>query len=252
MASGRWSLSSLNERTRTIGLLLLVVDSIFGAGILVGAASSNLSSTEFVISVVVLGVVLLGSLLAITRIELAAAGAPSGVSPSPLTPSTALLDELVNGALQMVCRATSLPQTPESAKLRAFIFRLEGDQLVCRYYWSPNPTQEEVGRTRFAATPEVASEVAVVRCALSHKITRTPVLPLSNAVATETEGGVAADLTFVLAAPILARDGSVWGTVDFDTSTDTGEALLSTEVSDAAMYQLSQHIQVIFRLDSHD
>lgn len=251
MAKRSWSLSGLNERTRTIGLLLLVVDTIFGAGLFAGAASSTLSPTEFIIAIGVLGVVLVASLVAITKIELVAARAGLGVSPSPLTPSTDLLDQLINGVLQTVCRATSLPQTPESAKLRVFIFRLEGgDQLVCRYYWSPNPTREEVGTTRFTVSEEVAREVAVVRSVLSRKITRTPVRPPSELVKSETQDAIKKDLTFVLAQPIFSDDGSVWGTVDFDTSTETGQALLSTDVSDAAMFQLSQHLQVIFSLQA--
>jgi predicted nucleotide-binding protein len=65
--------------------------------------------------------------------------ANGGVTSSPRTPDTEVLNNLVNGALQTVCRAVSVPQTPESAKLRVFIFKKLGDQLVCSHYWSPNP-----------------------------------------------------------------------------------------------------------------
>jgi hypothetical protein len=58
-------------------------------------------------------------------------------------------------------------------------------------------------------------------------------------------GEVDPNLKFVLAAPILAPNGDTWGTVDFDTTTETGEALLSTDVSKSAIYQLARHLQVI-------
>jgi hypothetical protein len=54
----------------------------------------------------------------------------------------------------------------------------------------------------------------------------------------------------VLAAPIYNKDkeNSVWGVVDLDTSTETGKALLSNEVSDSVIYHLAEHLRVIFSL----
>jgi hypothetical protein len=244
-----FSLSSLDDRTRTIGLLLVVVDSIFGASIFAGAISANLTTVEFTVAIVTLGVVLVGTLVAITTIERAAAAAQPGVTPSKGTPSIPLLNKLIDGTLEMVCRATSLPQTPESARLRAFIFRVEeGQQLVCRYFWAPNRTKEEAGITRFSLTGEESKEFVVVQCVLSGEIVRSPVRLLSGAAQASSTGPVDENLRFVLAAPIFQADGHVWGTVDFDASTHTGESLLSTDVSDAAMFQLAQHLQIMFSL----
>ncbi|MDQ3985863.1 MAG: hypothetical protein M3280_05125 [Actinomycetota bacterium] len=229
-------------------MLLVVVDSLFGAGVGIGVWSETLSETTLVIAIIVLGIVLVASLVAITLIEMAASKQPT-VKLSGLTASTGILNQLINGTLETVCRATSLPQTPESAKLRVFIFRIEErDQLVCRYYWSPNPTKEAVGVTRFALSPELMEEIAVVRCAMTGKITRMRVEPLSGTAVDGTKGPVSEDVRFVLAAPILDADDRIWGTVDFDTSNTTGETLLSTEISEAAMFQLAQHLKVIFAI----
>ncbi len=63
-------------------------------------------------------------------------------------------------------------------------------------------------------------------------------------------GEISSELSFVLAAPIFNEDGSVWGTVDFDASTEAAQAFLSDEVSDAAVFQLARHLQIIFSLPS--
>lgn len=63
------SLSELDPRTRTIGFLLIVVDSIFGAVIV--ASSFAIDPDAVVTLVIVLAVVLLASLAAIVSIEVA-------------------------------------------------------------------------------------------------------------------------------------------------------------------------------------
>lgn len=171
----------------------------------------------------------------------------AGVTPSPRTPDSALLNQLINGALQTVCRAVSIPETPESAKLRVFIFRRIGEHLVCSHFWSPNPIREMVGKLKFPLKEEWADRVAVVRAALREEITRAEIEPLPTEF-TKVTGVVASDLSFVLAAPILSQDGSLWGTVDFDTASEKGKAALNTEEADAAMYQLAQHLKLIFSL----
>ena len=165
--------------------------------------------------------------------------------PSQLTPDSPLLNQLINSAIQTVCRAVALPQTPEASKIRVFIFRKEGDRLVCSHYWAPNPVKELVGRLRFDITPDVAKRVAVVRCVINEEITRTKVSPLPEGLQS-TSGEITDELSFVLAAPIFSADRSIWGTVDFDASTEAAKTFLSDEVSDAAMFQLAQHLQIIF------
>jgi hypothetical protein len=89
--------------------------------------------------------------------------------------------------------------------------------------------------------------VAVVRAVVDGKICRTKVKPLPQDFE-GAQGEVSEDLKFVLAAPIFTPDRQVWGTVDFDAGNEVGEALLRTDISDAAMYQLAQHLQIIFGL----
>jgi predicted nucleotide-binding protein with TIR-like domain len=169
------------------------------------------------------------------------------VHPSVLTPDSPLLNQLINSAIQMVCRAVSLPHSPEASKIRVFIFRKEENQLVCSHYWAPNPVKEMVGKLRFDITPEVAQRVAVVKAVIDEEITRTKITPLPDAME-KAAGEVSEELSFVLAAPIFKKDGSIWGTVDFDASTKAAEIFLSTEVSNAAMFQLAQHLKIIFSL----
>lgn len=169
--------------------------------------------------------------------------------PSLQTPDSPLLNQLINSAIETVCRAVSLPQSPEAVKIRVFIFRKKGSQLVCSHYWAPNPIREMVGRLKFEISPEIAEKVAVVRAVINEEVTRTKVSPLPDSLERET-GAVSADLSFVLAAPIFKDDGSIWGCVDFDASSAEAEKFLSTEVSDATMFQLAQHLKIIFSLQN--
>lgn len=165
-----------------------------------------------------------------------------GLVASERTPYYPLIDQLIEGAIQVVCRAVSVPQTPESAKLRAFIFRQIDTELICTHYWSPNPVREMVG-LRFPLTDEFAEHVAVVQAARANQIVRRTVEPLPSQFAmTQLDPNI----RFVLAAPITSTQGEIWGVVDFDSGNDIGMALLNSEVSDATMYQLSKHIGRIF------
>ena len=156
------------------------------------------------------------------------------------------LYELVENSLETVCRAMSVPTTPEQASLRAFIFRHEGDELVCRYFWDPNPSDEEVGRTRFAITREAAHRVVVVRCYLDDKIgsTRDQVQPLPPGF-TEAKGNINPDLRYILAAPIRDRDGKIWGVIDFDASNENGKALLKNEFSNTVIIRLATQLSSV-------
>jgi hypothetical protein len=241
-------LGVLEPRTRTLGLVLIVVDLIFGVAIFGTGLVSDLGRDAFLVAVGVVGVLLLVSTICIYRIEMAVQRSEGGVTPSAGTPSSTQLDALINGALQTVCRAASLPQTPESAGLRAFIFQSDGARIICRYFWAANPTQEEVGRTQFLLDERTAAEVAVVRCVTDGKLTRMDIRPLSSEVAAQASGSVEDELSYVLAVPIRSEDGRIWGTVDFDTSTDAGCELLSSQISDAAMHQLARLLQVALGL----
>jgi len=145
----------------------------------------------------------------------------------------------------------SIPVTPEQASLRAFIFRHEGDELVCRHFWDPNPSEEKVGRTRFRIDEETASKVVVVRCFRDNATRRTPSKPKGGDVAPlpkgfrGARGKINPDLKYILAAPILNEDGTTWGVVDFDASNDTGKALLQTQLSNSVMLRLTEYLSSV-------
>jgi hypothetical protein len=236
-------LQALHTRTQVFGLFLLVVEALFGAAVLTKLQGD---STRFKALLVAAGV-LVFFVAALTLIEVTATRAQrtdGQLKSSGLTPYDKIMNDIVKSTLETICRAVSLPQTPESANLRVFIFRKEDNWLVCRYYWAPNPVGEEVGKLKFPLDIGTAKEVAVVRCAVEGKITRTPVGTLTPSPEHHTDE-VDPDLRFVLAAPIVAQNGNTWGVVDFDTTSENGEALLSTDISKSAIYQLARHLQVI-------
>ncbi len=166
------------------------------------------------------------------------------------TPETRLLRELVNGALEAMCRGVSVPKGPEGAKIRAFIFQRIGDELVCSHHWSPNPVRERVGKLCFPLTKEWAERVTVTEAAVSQQIVRKTVDPdAQRALATARE--VPSNLKLIVAAPIFNEHGKIWGVVDFDTATEHGYEVLSGEFADATLYHLARHLSVIFSLPGH-
>jgi hypothetical protein len=226
-----------------LALIALVAEALFLG------ATAFLPQEHVIWGMVTCAVILLVTILGITVVEYTkerAATAGGALKPSPLTPSSDILNQIINSSIETVCRAVSLPETPQSAKLRVFIFRKMEDQLMCTHFWSQDPVKEAVGKLRFNLNRDVAEKVAVVRAAMDQRICRTEVEPIARDLV--ADGDVEDDLNFVLAAPILKEDGSVWGTVDFDAATDAGRALLSNEVSNAVMFQLAQHLRVIFSL----
>lgn len=238
-------LLQIDSKTKVLALISLIAEALFLGGITVLPKEQviyGLGVCAGILLVTIVGIVI----VEVTEARSSGADGPA-LQPSPLTPDTHLLTNLINTSIETVCRAVSLPQTPQTAKIRVFIFRREDSELVCRYHWSQDPVKEQVGRLKFQLNSKVGERVAVVRAALDEAICRTEVQPIPEK-AVGIVGDVSDDLTFVLAAPIKAQDGSVWGTVDFDAATAEGKALLSTEVSNAVMYQLAQHLQIIFSL----
>ncbi|MCK9200617.1 MAG: hypothetical protein M0P59_15035 [Gallionella sp.] len=240
-------LAKVNTKTKVLGLIALVAEGLF-----LGALTI-LREERLLFALYACAAILLVTIIGIVIIEVTETRTfkpdANRLTPSPLTPRSSFLDDVINSSIQTVCRAVSLPQTPQSAKLRVFIFRKKGSQLICSHYWSQDPVTEQVGKLRFDLTSEVAKKVAVVRAATDEKICRTSVEPIPENAQGIT-GDVSDELKFVLAAPIKDGEGNIWGTVDFDTSSDTGKALLSTEVSDAVMFQLAKHLSIIFALES--
>jgi Predicted nucleotide-binding protein containing TIR-like domain len=171
---------------------------------------------------------------------------------SQLSSQEDFLNSLVRFSLETVCRAMGVPSTPEQATLRLFIFRKEGEELVCRHYWDPNPSDEQVGVTRFPLTEEAAKEAIIVQCYLANQTRRTTVLKeeshgseVSGRDIQGAEGKIKAGLKYVLAAPIRNQDGSIWGVVDFDTSNEIGKAKLQTDLAGTVMLSLVRQLRFI-------
>jgi len=230
-------LANVNTKTKVLGLIALVAEALFLGALTV------LRDQQLLFALLACAGILIITIIGIVVVEVTEARAVRSdqdrLTPSPMTPKSEFLSELINSAIQTVCRAVSLPQTPQAAKLRVFIFRKDNDQLVCSHFWSQDQVTEQVGKLRFTVNSDVAKKVAVVRAALDDRICRTAVEPLP-ADLKGINGDVADDLTFVLAAPIKDSKGAIWGTVDFDTSSEAGRALLST---------LAKHLSVIFALE---
>ncbi len=160
------------------------------------------------------------------------------------------LNRLMTQALETVCRTMSTPVTPEKASLRAFIFRKEGEELVCQHFWDPLQSEEKVETTRFRINDETAEKVVVVRCFLDRATRRTKVDATERSTVAPlpknfkgAKGKIKPSLKYVLAAPIRSEDDTIWGVVDFDASNNIGKKLLQEEkVSNAVILRLAGHL----------
>ncbi len=240
-------ISNVTTKTKVLALIALVAEALF-----LGALT-RLQDQQLLYALFACAGILVVTIIGIVVVEVTEARVsrpqPTWLTPSPLTQSSEFLDELINSAIQTVCRAISLPETPQTARLRVFIFRKKDNELVCSHFWSQDPVTEKVGKLKFNLNSEVAQNVAVVRAAIDDKICRTVVEPLPADIKRVSED-VADDLTFVLAAPIKDSKDQIWGTVDFDTASEAGKTMLSTDVSNAVMFQLARHLSVIFSLEN--
>ena len=150
--------------------------------------------------------------------------------------------KLVLSALKVASSALTIPLSFDISKIRAFIFKLEGNELVCRHFWTPPQiqTREEVGLS-FKMDSETAKQVAVVQAARNKRVVGVSVSPLAEDL-DGVQGEVEEDICFILAAPILGPNGEVWGTVDLDTSSPEGEKLLKQPLSKNVIFELGKHL----------
>ncbi|MBD2754311.1 TIR domain-containing protein [Spirosoma validum] len=148
---------------------------------------------------------------------------------------------LVQSALQLVSKALTAPVDINVSKLRAFIFKKEDSILVCTHFWAPYPVIEVVGDLKFDINPLTVEQVAVVKAANKKRVIGVPVSPLSTEI-DGVEGDVDEGLCFVLAAPILGPRGEVWGTVDFDASSEEGANLLRQPMAQNVIFELGKHL----------
>ena len=169
----------------------------------------------------------------------------SEIISSPKTPKDEWVDALVRSALNVVCRAITSPAGLDVAKLRAFIFKKEGEELICSHYWAPNPVQEPVDVLRFPLNPQTRQQVAVVEAAMSKSVCAKSIGPLTEEVKKDIYGHdkIKKDLCFVVAAPIISPNGGdIWGTVNIDTSTIEGVEMLNQEMSKNVIFELGKHL----------
>ncbi|MGD1889539.1 MAG: nucleotide-binding protein [Cyclobacteriaceae bacterium] len=151
------------------------------------------------------------------------------------------IDELVKGALHVSCKALSTPIEFTNAGSRAFIFKTEGDELVCTHFWSQLPVREVTGFLKFKITEETKTKIVVVKAFVEQRVCGQEVEPLTEPLE-ELQGEVEEELKYVLAAPIVAPDGSIWGTIDIDTTTDSGMKLLKETLTENVLFELGKHV----------
>jgi hypothetical protein len=246
----KWTdiLRSLDSRTKVLGLIILVVEALFVAAIFV------MPKEQIVYAIIICAVVLVVGILGIVRIESydgKAKGGPEIVVPDPKTPHVDVLagidlDDIVNGFIQAICGAFSLPYGPEKMRFRIFIFQKKGAELVCTHHWAPNPVSEKVNKLRFQINWELAKKVAVVRAFMDEEVCKTKIEPLpSDTVG--VSGDPEPSLKYVLAAPIN-KQGEVWGTVDIDTADEAGIKILESLQTESALFRFAKHLGFLLHL----
>ncbi len=237
-AERRWTeiLDRIPTDVRILALILLVTEAIYGGTLM--AVEQKLRLWVFLVNSFLILCIIVGFFL--TR-------QPS-MHGSPKTPTDPLIGKLVNGAIEVVCRAASLPLSPEKARLRVFIFKRDRNQLVCTHFYAANPGREEVDVLRFDIDSDTAKLIVVVRAFLDRRVC-VERLRESGEGRKGVHGRISRDLLTVLAAPIMMKDGTCWGIVDFDTSTEAGAALLISDVADATIHALAAHLALLVSLD---
>jgi hypothetical protein len=197
-------LASIDTKTKVLALVTLVIEATFLGSIVAlpkDKVFAALVVCAFVFAIVVIGVILI-ELAEVRRKEPASAT----FLPSPLTADSPLLNEIVRGAVHTVCRGVTVPKTPEEARLRAFIFKKQGNQLVCTHFWAPdNLRVREVVGLSFDLNRALADRVVVVKAYFDRRPARTAVQPIPRHLK-GVKGDVSEDIDFVLAVPIYNKD----------------------------------------------
>ena len=146
---------------------------------------------------------------------------------------------LIDRALMIVSHGLMSCLHPDVRKLRAFIFMKQGSQLICTHYWSPYQVSEVVGELAFEINQETQKQVAVVKAAVRKRVCAVSVSVLPEDIA-GVSGEIDHDLSFIVAAPILSPEGKVWGTVDFDASSQETEEILRRPIVHHVLFELGK------------
>lgn len=241
-------LSVIDTKTKVLALVTLVIEATFIGSI--AALPTDRVFWALVVCATIFAIVVVGVIVLEFQEIRGKKSSTSDLVPSPLTPDSPLLNKIITGAVQTVCRGVTVPKTPEEAELRAFIFKKQGSALVCTHFWAPESlkVKEEVGLT-FQLDRSLADKIAVVKAYFDEAPARARIEPIPKGTK-GIKGTVNERLQCVLAVPIRNEppDNSIWGVVDFDTTTEIGKALLTTTISDNVMYHLAEHLRLLFSL----
>jgi len=251
MAKNLNLIKEVSNRTKLLGLITIIGESILLSAFLLNL-EAGIDRTILIIGAVTFPTI---SFFLIFLLEWKRKESYVG-TPETEQKSSLFLKNLIIAALETVCRAVSLPQDPGKAGIRVFIFKKEGNELVCKYSWSMNPIEEVVDVLKFEIDVETAREVAVVRSAISRETEESEIKPISRELreSKRVQGDIKEQIKFVLARPIFTDESKqkVWGIVDFDTSTDSGMETLKQEMARATIYKLSTVLSTMFRMGVED
>ena len=243
-------LSKLDTRTKVLGLVTLVLEATFLGSIAIMPAEQvlfALLAIAVVFVIVVIGIIFT-EIAEIKSRKIKSRGPSQNIERSPLTPDDPMLKSIIEGAMQTVCRGVTVPTSPEEAKLRAFVFRADKNILTCTHFWAPSNinVKEEVGGV-IPLKPENQDKYVVVKSYYTEKPQRSSVPDEPH-----KEKGVSLSIddsiAYVLATPILNKDRTIYGVVDFDTYTKKGVELLQSQISDTVMRHLATHLRTLISL----
>lgn len=152
------------------------------------------------------------------------------------------VQRFIDDVLEVIVRAVSIPNPPDLSDLRAFLFKQENNELVCRGSWALHPVDEPRGKLKFIISKEWASRVSIVRTVIEKDFTFEEINQKEQLeLASEKE--VSEKIIYVISAPIFNSDGTVWGIVDLDTSIEEGKTLLTSRYAKTAILKFASHFE---------
>ncbi|WP_171090278.1 hypothetical protein [Usitatibacter rugosus] len=145
----------------------------------------------------------------------------------------------INDRLELSARAASLPSTPED--IRAFLFGVESNDLICMGAWSLHKRCEDINVLQFNAKEH--ADLAVIKAWRMRQV-QAAKIPRPSQAALAKDIKVEPGLKFVLAAPVVVGP-TIWGVVDFDTTTASGAKILASPSALTVVLKLAEQIAQI-------
>jgi hypothetical protein len=226
----------LGKRPTALAVLGLVVTAaMLGLWTVTPQMDGPLAFATFLVAGVVL-MAAMAVILAIVRREAA--------PPKPL-PVVWPPKDTIEQALEASCRAASLPRYPGDVGLRAFLFVLQGNELVCKAGWAERQ-HREVGSVSFRVDDRDEDAPVVVRAFRAGGAVFDPAPP-SVKGRKGVKGAVHEEIKAILAAPIRGPDGALIGTIDFDAVAPAGTGVLATSEAKVAILALARHFGTLVK-----